>query len=290
MTDRGSLPRPPGPVNPGALATLIVFGSALLPLGWLGTLFTFDSVECAQAVQVAPALLEGGLCGLISSTVIIGLMWVVLGGPSRDSVVEDEDGVEWERPRFAPALLLPFTFLAPVLIGMAGSALLPRAAGEQCTIYDFDDGVVEVASHTWVGTASRSCGEDLPPALQSQCSRARGRFAMEAAVPLGLVVLFGGLAYRSRRGVRRVEVDARGVGIDGERIAYADLDGVTVTEDALTLALFDGSLRVVPLYPAERALAQHLAERIRPMLPRDPEDRPAERARLTGLLGEPDRS
>lgn len=277
---------PPGPVNPGALALLLAFSGVLVGLYFaIGSMgFDLSNTQCQQTVQLAPQLLGGGVCGLASSVVVAAPLWLLWGSPRGEALVEDEDGIEWSRPRVHSRLLAPAVLGAPVLLGMLLGGFVPRSHGTACEILDFDHGDVFEESLVYAATSERTCLDSgLSLAERSACRSSWLGFAAQGGTA-GAVLLFVGLAAtRSRISVAEIAVDARGVTLDGRHIAYADLDDVYCSNTQLVFVPFDTPKIAITLRSDEVGFARYLCARIRQMLPDEVEERPTERARISAL-------
>ncbi|MCA9298778.1 MAG: hypothetical protein KDA28_06915 [Phycisphaerales bacterium] len=270
-------------MSTGVFLLEIALGSVFLVGGW--SFFAGShiyNVLCEEVVQLGPDIMDGALCGLLSAALLVGpFRWVLPGFRRHASIVEDEAGLAWRRPRTTAVVPVITVFGCLITLGAMLATTRPRAAGLQCEVEVFDgpadrpDPLFSWSEDVSAGTCAQP---GLSEGLREVCATSTRAFHIELTLLLLFVLTFPILAWAARRPVGRIVIDARGVGLDDERIPWADLDDVEVVDEVLRFIRFDGSVRAVPIWSGEQEVA--LAT---PLLPRDPEDRPEARQKLAQL-------
>lgn len=217
----------------------------------------FDPCHLATLPEVS-----GWLCGLMVGLCGLLPLWVLLP-PARRAVALEPDRVDWFRPR-----------LHPWWVFLAVSFLTCAAWAAVCADFEV----------SWTPPEGQSCAV-VPAPIEAKVQRRVNQLVV--LLPIGGLCMLGlGLWGRrdwADRTVRRVQLDERGLVIDGERYAYKDLTRVEVVEHELIVATHDDRHANVGLFTSEVPFAHQLAALVVARLPVETEDRSEARRTLLGL-------
>lgn len=265
MIDEALARRLPRPLNHGATLFLFALALGLVALGMLATTVgSFESYAFTCTASAPPDLMLGLLCSTLTLVVTVLPMWLIFP-PSRRAVEQDDEGLSWDRPHLTGGLKLMFACL---LVWGVGLGLAAGTTGE-------------VEWYADVGGLG-SCGE-MPEWVHGSI-RARTQKGLLVATGFGgLLLLTGWLARRRWRPADRLELDERGLVLNGDRWSFKDLTRVEVVDHALFLEAHDGRRAELGLFAPEVAFAEQLAEVVRARLPAQTEDRSEARARLESV-------
>lgn len=252
-------PKLPRPVNHGAVTLVAVLSLGAVWLGGsVGMIPPLEGYSCAPPPSPVPM---GLLCGGLTLVGLFGPLFVLLP-PTDPPVNQDEDGLAWTRPRVGVGttfLTLAWSvWLSAALMGLT----VPQVSLDP--MCDFD---------------RLSPGEREMFELDWQWFY--GSWITLIGIGLALAVRIA----RSRR-VRTVELDGRGVHVDGVRLPFNDIDRLEVEDRALVIHGYDGAQTRIALWRRERDFAGRLAEAIRSHLPEQAEARNDSRARLAGVTAQ----
>lgn len=253
----GKLPRS---INLGALLFLLALPVSLVALGMVAVGTSDVDYYRMCSATAPPDLMQGLLCSTLTLAVTLVPIWLIFP-PTRRAVERDEEGLSWDRPSLTGGLKLMLVCLLIWGQGLGVSMLTTRE------IRWYED---------------QGC-DTMPEWAQHSIEVRRSKGLTFALGLAGIAALTGWRARRKWRPAGRVELDERGLVLDGERWSYKDIDRAELDGDSLRFGRFDGATYVVPLFHHEQLFAQELVRVVRSHLPQGVEDRSDARQALTDL-------